>query len=80
FVKSYSLLNAKIGFQRKINERVSFDIFAGGDNLTGSTYYSFLNISGSINGLSQATGGDGYIIPAPFKATFYGGVKFSCAL
>ena len=80
FVKSYTLLNAKVGYERQLSGRFFLDLFAGSDNLTGSTYYSFLNISGSINGLSQATGGDGYIIPAPFKATFYGGAKLSYAL
>jgi iron complex outermembrane recepter protein len=80
FMKSYSLLSAKIGYQTHVDDRLVLDLFVGGDNLTGSTYYSFLNISGSITGLSQATGGDGYIIPAPYKATFYGGAKLSLAL
>jgi iron complex outermembrane recepter protein len=80
FMKSYSLLSAKIGYQAQIQDRFQLDLFVGGDNLTSSTYYSFLNISGTLTGLSQATGGDGYIIPAPYKATFYAGAKLSLAL
>ena len=80
FVKSYNLLNAKIGYQQPVSDHLSLNLFVGADNLLGSTYYSFLNVSGSINGLSQATGGDGYIIPGPYKATVYGGAKLSYAL
>ncbi len=82
FVKSYSLLNAKIGYQRKLGEHFTFDLSAGGDNLTGSTYYSFLFTGPNIEGLAlekDGGHGDGYIIPAPYKAAFYGNLSLSYA-
>jgi hypothetical protein len=51
------------------------NVFAGGDNLLGSTYYSFLFVGPNYKGLAQAADGgtgDGYIIPGPYNATFYG--------
>lgn len=83
YMKSYSLLNAKLGFQRRVCDCLSLDLFVGSDNLTGSTYYSFLFVGPNIKGLTWAKDGgtgDGYIIPAPYKATFYGGAKLSYTL
>jgi iron complex outermembrane receptor protein len=82
FVKSYSLLNAKIGYQKMLGDHFTFDLSAGGDNLLGSTYYSFLFTGPNITGLTQPKDGgtgDGYIIPAPYKATFYGNLTLSYA-
>jgi iron complex outermembrane recepter protein len=82
FLKSYNLLNAKIGFQREFAEHFMFDISAGGDNLTGSTYYAFVFTGPNIKGLTlekDGGTGDGYIIPAPYKATFYGNLALSYA-
>ncbi len=80
FMKSYNLLSAKIGYKRQFGEHVSLDLFAGGDNLLSSTYYTFLFIGPNIQGLAQSKDGghgDGYIIPGPYKATFYGNLTFS---
>ncbi len=78
FVRSYDLLGAKLGYRRQVSEHWMLDAYTGGDNLTGNTYYSFLFIGPNIAGLAQpADGGtgDGYIIPAPYKATFYGNLS-----
>ncbi len=82
FVKSYSLLNAKIGYQRMLGEHFTFDLSVGGDNLTNSTYYSFLFTGPNIEGLAMEKDGghgDGYIIPAPYEATYYGNLSLSYA-
>ena len=78
YVKSYDLLGAKIGYKKQVDKHWSFDASAGGDNLLGSTYYSFLFVGPNYAGLAQAQDGgrgDGYIIPGPYKATFYGNLS-----
>jgi iron complex outermembrane receptor protein len=80
FVRSYDLLGVKLGVKRQVTTHWVLDVFTGGDNLLGSTYYSFLFIGPNINGLAQAADGgrgDGYIIPGPYKATFYGSAGLS---
>lgn len=74
YVKPYSLLGAKLGIKRQVDNHWSLDAFGGADNLLGATYYSFLFVGPSYGGLATAQGGghgDGYIIPAPYKATVY---------
>ena len=82
YMKSYSLLNAKLGFRKQFNYHFGLDVFAGADNITSSTYYTMVFVGQSIQELGQANdpfinggGGDGYILPAPYKATFYGGLS-----
>lgn len=80
YVRSYSLLSAKIGIQRQLGDRFLLDVSAGGDNLLGKTYYAFVFVGPNFKGLAQAQDGgtgDGYIIPAPYKATFYAGARLS---
>lgn len=75
YVKSYDLLGAKVGYKQKVDKKWSLNVFVGGDNLLGSTYYSFLFVGPNYKGLAQAADGgtgDGYIIPGPYNATFYG--------
>lgn len=79
-VKSYGLLGAKVGYKQHVDKHWLLDVFAGGNNLTGSTSYSFLFVGPNYKGLAQAADGgtgDGYIIPAPYKATFYGSLSLS---
>lgn len=82
YMKTYNLLSARIGYKKQLGNHFNADVFAGGDNLLGTTYYSFLFIGQNIRELAQSTdpyisggGGDGYILPAPYKATFYGGAS-----
>ena len=80
WVKSYSLLNAKLGWQRKLDRHWDLDVSAGGDNLLGSTYYTFLFVGPTYAGLAQAKDGgtgDGYIIPGDYNASFFGGARLS---
>jgi len=71
YVKSYSLLNGRLGYKKDF-DHFSLDAFVGSNNLTGSTYYKFLFVGQNIGSL-----GDGYISPAPYKATFYGGATLT---
>ena len=83
YVKAYSLLSAKIGYKKQLNKHFELNIFAGGDNLLSSTYYTFLFVGPNINGLKQEKdggSGDGYIIPGNYKATFYGNITISYIL
>jgi iron complex outermembrane recepter protein len=82
FMKPYHLLSAKVGFQHAVGKHLTLDLYAGADNLLGSTWYSFLFVGQNIQELAQANdpyvqggGGDGYILPAPYKATYYGGAS-----
>ena len=75
YVRGYDLLGAKLGYRRPVARRVSLDASAGGDNLLGRTHYSFLFVGPNYAGLATAAAGgtgDGYIIPAPYRATVYG--------
>ncbi|MDR3667772.1 MAG: TonB-dependent receptor plug domain-containing protein [Ignavibacteriaceae bacterium] len=83
YMKSYDLLSAKIGYQKKFGNHFSFDVAVGGDNLLSSTYYSYIFVGPTIGGLEQPKDGgtgDGYILPGSYKPTFYGNLTISYAL
>ena len=70
--RSYSLLNAKVGYKSMLGNHFSVDLFAGADNLLNSTYYTFLFYSGNLAGTT-----DPHFLPMPYKATVYGGAKLA---
>ncbi len=75
--EAYSLLGGRLGYKKQLGDHLTMDAFVGADNLLNSTYYTFLFYGPNINGLAQTAdhgSGDGYILPAPYKATFYGGL------
>jgi len=72
YAKSYSLLNGKIGYRTQLGDHFSFDAYFGADNLTNSTYYTFLFFSGNLAGTT-----DPHFLPMPYKATVYGGAKLA---
>lgn len=77
YVKAYNLLNMKLGYKTQLGKHFSLNIFAGGNNLLSSTYYRFLFVGPNINSLAQPKDGgtgDGYIIPGPYKPSFYGNI------
>lgn len=87
YMKAYDLLRLKVGYKKQITTRWSVDVFAGGDNLLGSTYYSLLFVGQNMQELAQGNdpyikkgGGDGYILPGPYNSTFYGGFSLKCKL
>jgi iron complex outermembrane receptor protein len=78
WVRSYDLLGLKVGYKKNVSRNWLLDLSAGGDNLAGSTYYSFLFVGPNFTSLAQSQDGgrgDGYIIPAPYKAQFYGNIS-----
>ncbi|HTR79155.1 MAG TPA: TonB-dependent receptor [Gemmatimonadaceae bacterium] len=80
WVHSYGLLGAKIGYTRPIDHRWTLDAFVGGDNLTNSTYYTFVFIGPNYAGLAQSQdggSGDGYILPGDYKARYYANINLS---
>ena len=84
YMKSYNLLRARIGYSKTFGKHFCADVFAGADNLMGSTYYGLIFVGQNIQELAQGSdknikggGGDGYILPANYNATFYGGVTLN---
>ncbi|HVX39359.1 MAG TPA: TonB-dependent receptor [Gemmatimonadaceae bacterium] len=74
WVRSYSLLSAKLGYKTMLQKRYQLDVAVGGDNLTNATYYTFLFVGPNYKGLAQAPdggNGDGYIIPGVYQARYY---------
>ncbi|MEI8074935.1 MAG: TonB-dependent receptor [Bacteroidota bacterium] len=62
---SYNLLNAKLGFQNKFSSKLSFDLFIGATNITG-TQYAYMVF---VNQLPDA------YLPAPNKVNYFGGIN-----
>jgi iron complex outermembrane receptor protein len=73
YMKSYNLLGAKIGYHHEFIKHLGIDVYAGVDNMLSSTYASFVFVGENLNQIS----GDGYLLPAAWKPTFYGGGKLS---
>lgn len=80
YLDGYSLLGLKLGYQGMVTRHWKLNVYSGADNLGNSTYYSFLFIGPNYAGLAQAKDGgtgDGYIIPGPYNAIYYGSVGLS---
>ena len=51
-----------------------------GDNLLGATWYRYVFVGPNLSGLAwpkDGGTGDGYILPGPYDATFYGDAKLT---
>jgi iron complex outermembrane receptor protein len=72
YARAFNLLNGKIGYRSMLGSHFSLDVYAGGDNLTNATYYSFLFFSGNLAGTT-----DPHFLPMPYDAAYYGGVKLA---
>jgi iron complex outermembrane receptor protein len=80
WMKSYSLIGAKVGYKTSLGEHYLLDAYVGGANLGGTTYYSFIFVGPNYKGLAQGPDGgtgDGYILPAPYGAQYYANVKLT---
>ncbi len=64
--KSYSLLNAKLGYKTAF-KKFSLDVYAGANNITGTQYYNMV----FVNQLPDA------YIPAPNEINFFGGINLN---
>jgi iron complex outermembrane receptor protein len=67
---SYQLLNAKIGYQNKLANHLSLDLYIGASNLTNVQYPYMV----FVNQLPDA------YLPAPTSASFYGGIHLKYIL
>lgn len=67
YVDGYSLLDAKIGYKKQFGNFTS-EIFAGGNNLSNSLYYTMMYINSTNAGL---------FLPGPYTATYYGGLNIN---
>lgn len=77
-VLSYDLLGARLGWHGEVAKRWKVDLSAGGDNLLGATWYRYVFVGPNLAGLAwpkDGGTGDGYILPASYDATYYGGAK-----
>ncbi|HUB61054.1 MAG TPA: TonB-dependent receptor [Puia sp.] len=72
YARAFNLLSGKIGYRSMLGNHFSLDVYAGGDNLTNATYYSFLFFSGNLAGTT-----DPHFLPMPYDAAYYGGVKLA---
>ncbi|HXB06502.1 MAG TPA: TonB-dependent receptor [Puia sp.] len=70
--RAFNLVNGKIGYRSQLGDHFSLDLYAGVDNLTNSTYYSFLFFSGTLAGTT-----DPHFLPMPYNAAGYGGAKLA---
>jgi iron complex outermembrane recepter protein len=77
-VKSFGLLNSKIGY-KKTGKKVDFDIYLAGNNLTNQINYTFLFLGNNVN---DSDAGSNYpasvatdLNPGPSKAYFFGGAN-----
>lgn len=77
-VKSFGLLNAKLGYKKSIGE-FDLDAFVLGNNLTSNVNYTFLFLGNSINdwdnGSTYPKGTATDVNPGPAKAYFFGGLN-----
>ena len=79
-VPPYRLVSAKLGWEGTVARNWTLDVSLGGDNLTNTTYYKFVFVGPNYAGLAQAKDGgtgDGYILPGPYDAKFYGGARLT---
>ncbi|HEV9036380.1 MAG TPA: TonB-dependent receptor [Puia sp.] len=72
YARAFNLLNGKLGYRSQLGRHFSVDAYAGVDNLTNCTYYSFLFFSGTLAGTT-----DPHFLPMPYNAAFYGGAKLA---
>ena len=72
YAHAFNLLNGKLGYRSQLGRHFSVDLYAGVDNLTNTTYYSFLFFSGNLAGTT-----DPHFLPMPYNAAFYGGAKLA---
>jgi iron complex outermembrane receptor protein len=70
--RAFNLVNGKIGYRSQLGSHFSVDLYAGVDNLTNCTYYSFLFFSGTLAGTT-----DPHFLPMPYNAAGYGGAKLA---
>ncbi|NLU93130.1 TonB-dependent receptor [Chitinophaga sp. Ak27] len=72
YADAYTLLQAKLGYRHAIGQHFQLDVFAGGNNLTGSRYYTMVFLNANFSGAAP-----NIYLPGPYKATWYGGFNLN---
>lgn len=72
YADAYTLLSAKLGYRHAIGQHLQLDVFAGGNNLTSSRYYTMVFLNANFNGAAP-----NIYLPGPYKANWYGGFNLS---
>lgn len=67
---AYSVVNAKLGYRRDVGQGVTLDAFVGGNNLTGSLYYTMVFLNANFSGAPPKI-----YLPGPYETKMYGGLK-----
>jgi iron complex outermembrane receptor protein len=83
WVRSYSLLSAKVDYDVRIHDQWMLNLTVGGDNLGSTTNYTFLFVGPNYKGLAQGPdggSGDGYILPGNPSAQYYATAGLSYAI
>ncbi len=79
--RSYSLLNAKVGYRRDLDRHFRLDVFAGGNNLLSGLYYTMVFLNANyVDPVTRGPIDPNVYLPGPYSATFYGGVNLSYSL
>ena len=68
--KPYRLINAKLGYQHDLGQKIGLDLYFGMNNITGEQYYQMV----FLNQLPDA------YLPGPREANFFGGVRINYKL
>jgi len=72
YADDYTLLQAKLGYRHAIGQHFQLDVFAGGNNLTGSRYYTMVFLNANFSGASP-----NIYLPGAYKANWYGGFNLN---
>jgi iron complex outermembrane receptor protein len=68
YADAYTLLQAKLGYRHAIGKHIGLDVFAGGNNLTGSRYYTMVFLNANFSGATP-----NIYLPGSYKTAWYGG-------
>ncbi|PSL46344.1 iron complex outermembrane receptor protein [Chitinophaga niastensis] len=72
YADAYTLLQAKLGYKHSLGKHFNLDVFAGGNNITGSRYYTMVFLNANFSGATP-----NIYLPGPYKATWYSGFNLS---
>ncbi|MBO9728281.1 MAG: TonB-dependent receptor [Chitinophaga sp.] len=68
YADAYTLLQAKLGYRHSLGRHFQLEVFAGGNNLTSSRYYTMVFLNANFSGATP-----NIYLPGPYKANWYSG-------
>ncbi|WP_212004705.1 TonB-dependent receptor [Chitinophaga sp. HK235] len=72
YADAYTLLQAKLGYRHDLGRHFNLDVFAGGNNITSSRYYTMVFLNANYSAAPP-----NIYLPGPYKATWYGGFNLT---